>query len=150
MFTKGAVPRPAFFLGWAGVLPFALLTAAIVLGLKPLSLDARAALLAYGAAILSFLGGAQWGVLLPRSQEETSLLWRYGASVLPALLAFLCLLAPQTLGLVGLAAGLVGLLTYDLSTVRRGLAPVWYGTLRSQLTGAVVILLAIAGLVPNS
>jgi hypothetical protein len=150
MFTKGAVPRPAFFLGWAGVLPFALLTAATVLGLKPLSLDARAALLAYGAAILSFLGGAQWGVLLPRSQEETSLLWRYGVSVLPALLAFLCLLAPQTLGLVGLAVGLMALLAYDLSTVRRGLAPVWYGTLRSQLTGAVVILLAIAGLVPNS
>jgi hypothetical protein len=70
--------------------------------------------------------------------------------VLPALLAFLCLLAPQTLGLVGLAAGLMGLLAYDLSTVRRGFAPVWYGTLRSQLTGAVVILLAIAGLVPNS
>jgi hypothetical protein len=44
----------------------------------------------------------------------------------------------------------MALLAYDLSTVRRGLAPVWYGTLRSQLTGAVVILLAIAGLVPNS
>jgi hypothetical protein len=150
MFAKGAIPRPAFLLGWAGVLPFALLTAAAVLGFEPLSLDARAALLAYGAAILSFLGGAQWGVLLPRSPDEASLPWRYGVSVLPALLAFLCLLVPPRLGLVGLAAGLAGLLAYDLSTLRSGLAPGWYGTLRLQLTGAVVVLLAVAALAPAS
>jgi hypothetical protein len=149
MSAKSAVPRPAVLLGWAGVMPFALLTAAIVLGIEPLSLDARAALLAYGAAILSFLGGAQWGVLLPRNPEEASLLWRYGVSVLPALLGFLCLLAPHTLGLVGLAAGLIGLLAYDLSTVRGGLAPGWYGTLRLQLTGSVVVLLTAAALSPD-
>ena len=150
MFAKGAIPRPAFLLGWAGVLPFALLTAAAVLGFDPLSLDARAALLAYGAAILSFLGGVQWGVLLPRSPGEASLPWRYGVSVLPALLACLCLLVPHRLGLVGLAAGLAGLLVYDLSTLRSGLAPGWYGTLRLQLTGAVVVLLAVAALAPAS
>jgi hypothetical protein len=149
MFAKSAVPRPAVLLGWAGVMPVALLTAAIVLSIEPLSLDARAALLAYGAAILSFLGGAQWGVLLPRNPEEASLLWRYGVSVLPALLGFLCLLAPHTLGLVGLAAGLIGLLAYDLSTVRGGLAPGWYGTLRLQLTGSVVVLLTAAALSPD-
>ncbi len=150
MIAKRAVPRPALLLGWAGVIPFALLTVATVLGLEPLSLDARAALLAYGAAILSFLGGAQWGVLLPRNQKDAALPWRYGVGVLPALIGFLCLLAPHTLGFVGLAAGLLGLLAYDLSTVRRGLAPGWYGTLRLQLTGAVVLLLAIAALAPSA
>jgi hypothetical protein len=150
MFATRAVPRPALLLGWAGVNPFALLTAAAVLGIEPLPLDARAALLAYGAAILSFLGGAQWGVLPPRSQDEASLPWRYGVSVLPALLSFLCLLAPHTLGLAGLAAGLLGLLAYDLSTVSRGLAPGWYGTLRLQLTGAVVLLLAVAALASSA
>jgi hypothetical protein len=149
MFAKSAVPRPAVLLGWAGVMPVALLTAAIVLSIEPLSLDARAALLAYGAAILSFLGGAQWGVLLPRNPEEASLLWRYGVSVLPALLGFLCLLAPHTLGLVGLAAGLIGLLAYDLSTIRGGLAPGWYGTLRLQLSRSVVVLLTAAALSPD-
>jgi hypothetical protein len=144
MVAKRAVPRPALLLGWAGVIPFAFLTLAAVLGLEPLSLDARAALLAYGAAILSFLGGAQWGVLLPRDQEDASLPWRYGAGVLPALVGFLCLLAPHTFGLVGVVIGLLGLLAYDLSTVRRGLAPGWYGSLRLQLTGAVVLLLAVA------
>ncbi len=149
MTVSSAVPRSALLLGWAGVLPFALLTAAAALGIDPLSLDPRAVLLAYGATILSFLGGAQWGVLLPRSQNEASLPWRYGLSVLPALLGFLCLLAPHTLGLVGLAAGLIGLLAYDLSTVRGGLAPGWYGTLRLQLTGSVVVLLTAAALSPD-
>ncbi len=149
MFAKSAVPRPALLLGWAGVIPFALLTVATVLGIQPLSLDARAVLLAYGAAILSFLGGVQWGVLLPRSQEEASLPWRYGVGVLPALVGFLCLQVPQTLGLVGLAVGLLSLLAYDLSTVRRGLAPGWYGSLRFQLTGAVVLLLAVAAFSPT-
>ena len=148
MFAKSAVPGPALLLGWAGVIPFALLTVATVLGLEPLSLDARAALLAYGAAILSFLGGVQWGVLLPRNQVETSLPWRYGVGVLPALVGFVCLLVPQTLGLVGLAVGLLGLLAYDSSTVRRGLSPGWYGSLRLQLTGAVVLLLAVAAFSP--
>ena len=77
------------------------------------------------------------------------MLWRYGVSVLPALLGFLCLLAPYIYGLVGLAVGLLGLLAYDLSTIRRGLAPGWYGRLRLQLTGAVVVLLTIAALSPE-
>jgi hypothetical protein len=149
MSANDAIPRPALLLGWVGVIPFALLTAAIVFGIEPLSLNARGALGAYGATILSFLGGVQWGVLLPHSQDGVSPLRRYSVSILPALLGFLCLLAPHPLGLVGLAAGLLGLLAYDLSTVRRGLAPGWYGTLRLQLTAAVVPLLAVASVSPD-
>jgi hypothetical protein len=149
MFARDAIQRPALLLGWAGVIPFALLTAAIVLGVEVSSLDPRGALRAYGATILSFLGGTQWGALLPRNQEEVSLPWRYGVSVLPALLGFLCLLAPHTLGLAGLVAGFLGLLAYDLSTVRSGLAPEWYRKLRLQLTGGVVVLLTIAALSPE-
>jgi hypothetical protein len=149
MLAKDAIPRPTLLLGWAGVIPFALLTITIMLGVEVSSLDPRGALRAYGAVILSFLGGAQWGVLLPRNQEEVSLSWRYGVSVLPALLSFSCLLAPHALGLVGLVAGFLGLLAYDLSTVHRSLAPGWYGKLRLQLTGAVVVLLTIAALSPE-
>ena len=150
MVAKDAIIlRPALLLGWAGVIPFALLTSAIVLGIEVSSLDPQGALRAYGATILSFLGGTQWGALLPRNQEEVSLPWRYGVSVLPALLGLLCLLAPHTLGLVGLVAGFLGLFAFDLSAVRRGLAPGWYGRLRLQLTAAVVLLLAIAALSPE-
>jgi Protein of unknown function (DUF3429) len=58
MFAGDAAPRPALLLGWAGVIPFALLTAALVLGMELGPVDPHWALLAYGAAILSFLGGA--------------------------------------------------------------------------------------------
>jgi hypothetical protein len=143
MMTTDVIPRPALLLGWAGVIPFALLTAASVLDIYPWFLDPRTALRAYGACILSFMGGAQWGVLLPR-EEGYAPFFRYLVSVLPALLAFLCLLIPDTPGLIGLIVGFSALLVYDLSIVRQGLAPRWYASLRIQLTLTVVVLLGIA------
>jgi hypothetical protein len=140
--TTDVIPRPALLLGWAGVIPFALLTAASVLDIHPWSLDPTMALGAYGACILSFMGGAQWGVLLPQESGHVPF-FRYLVSVLPALLAFLCLLIPSTAGLIGLIVGFLALLAYDLSTVRQGLAPQWYASLRVQLTLAVVALLGI-------
>jgi hypothetical protein len=137
------IPRPALLLGWAGVIPFALLTAASVLDIDPWSLDPAMALRAYGSCILSFMGGAQWGILLPREDGYVPFV-RYLVSVLPALLAFLCLLTPNTSGLVGLITGFLALLAYDLLTVRQGLAPGWYASSRTQLTVAVVVLLGIA------
>jgi hypothetical protein len=143
--TTDVIPRPALLLGWAGVIPFALLTAASVLAIHPWSLDPTMALRAYGACILSFMGGAQWGVLLPQEGGHVPF-FRYLVSVLPALLAFLYLLISNSLGLIGLIAGFLALLAYDLLTVRQGLAPRWYASLRVQLTLAVVVLLGIAAI----
>ncbi len=56
------------------------------------------------------MGGAQWGVLLPREGGHAPFL-RYLLSVLPALLAFLCLLIPSMPGLIGLVVGFLALLT---------------------------------------
>ncbi len=139
-------PRTPFLLGWAGVLPFAALTIAAIADWSPFGIDPQEALAAYGACILSFLGGAQWGVLLPRDRTEAHEPWRYAVSVLPQLLAFGCLLLPGRLAVLGLIIGFVGLVAYDLSTVRAGLTPPWFGRLRVQLTGAVVALLAIAAI----
>ncbi len=141
--TTHVIPRPALLLGWAGVIPFALLTAASVLDIQAWSLDPTMALQAYGACILSFMGGAQWGVLLPQEGGHAPF-FRYLISVLPALLAFLCLLIPSTPGLIGLIIGFLALLAYDLSTIDQGIAPRWYASLRIQLTLAVVVLLGIA------
>jgi len=140
--TTDVIPRPALLLGWAGVIPVALFTVSSVFDIHPWSLDPGTALRAYGACILSFMGGAQWGVLLPREGGHVPFS-RYLISVMPALLAFLCLLIPNTLGLIGLLVGFLALLAYDLSTVRQGLAPRWYASLRIQLTLAVVLLLGI-------
>jgi hypothetical protein len=82
-------------------------------------------------------------VLLPHEGGYAPF-FRYLISVLPTLLACLCLLIPNTLGLVGLMAGFMALLAYDLLTVRQGLAPRWYASLRIQLTLAVMVQLGIA------
>jgi len=144
--TTDAIPRPALVLGWAGVIPFALLTAAVVLDIRPLPLDPEWGLRAYGACILSFLGGVQWGLLLPQYGGGHSPFAQYLFSVLPSLLGFLCLLIPSQPGLIGLLIGFIGLLVYDVSTVRQGLAPRWYTSLRVQLTGVIVLLLGLAAL----
>lgn len=144
MSMTDAIPRPALILGWAGVIPFALLTTAVVLDITLWSLDSKWGLRAYGACILSFLGGVQWGLLLPRQEGGHSPFSRYLFSVLPSLLGFSCLLVTNQLGLIGLLIGFIGLLVYDASTVRRGLAPHWYTSLRAQLTVAVVLLLGVA------
>lgn len=138
-----AIPRPALLLGWAGVIPFALLAAASVLDIDLWSLNPTLALSAYGACILSFMGGAQWGILLPRDNGHAPFS-RFLISVLPALVAVVCLLIPHRPGLIGLIAGFLSLLAYDISTVRQGLAPRWYTSLRVQLTLAVVVLLGVA------
>ncbi len=141
-----AIPRPALILGWAGVIPFALLTTAVVLDITLWALDPRWGLRAYGACILSFLGGVQWGLLLPRNEGGLSPFPRYLFSILPSLVGFLCLLIPNLPGLIGLLIGFIGLLAYDVSTMRHGLAPRWYASLRVQLTVAVVLLLGIAAM----
>ncbi len=141
-----AIPRPALILGWAGVIPFALLTTAVVLDITLWALDPRWGLRAYGACILSFLGGVQWGLLLPRNEGGLSPFPRYLFSILPSLVGFLCLLIPNLPGLIGLLIGFIGLLAYDVSTMHHGLAPRWYASLRVQLTVAVVLLLGIAAL----
>ncbi|WP_298965719.1 DUF3429 domain-containing protein [uncultured Methylobacterium sp.] len=136
-------PISAFVLGWAGVIPFAAFSLAAVLGV-PVPVPAGAALLAYGAAILSFMGGAQWGVAM-RAPDGFDRGWSgYAVSVVPALLAWAGLLVAGKAGLGLLIAGFAGLLAYDLWTIRRGYAPGWYASLRWQLTTAVVVLLGLA------
>ncbi|WP_375461114.1 DUF3429 domain-containing protein [uncultured Enterovirga sp.] len=70
----------------------------------------------------------------------------YAVSVLPALLAWVALFLPFQFALPVLVAGVAGLLAYDLWTVRRGIAPTWYGVLRIQITAAVMLLLTVAWL----
>ncbi len=86
------IPSPAFWLGWAGVLPFAALSALTLM-------DSRAttgieqgailqALIAYGMIILSFMGGVQWGLEMTRGDGKSSDAIGFAASVVPALVAF--------------------------------------------------------------
>lgn len=141
-----AIPLSALLLGAAGVLPFAALAAAALLGLEwrygfPPGM-ARTGLVAYGAVILSFLGGVRWGLALKHGAEhQTGLLV---VSVLPSLAAWLALMLPRPHDLTLLIACFLALAVADFAMVRRGHAPAWYATLRLLLTAAVVLVLIVA------
>ena len=140
------IPPAALLLGAGGVIPFAALAVAALLGLEwrygfpPGS--ARTGLIAYGAVILSFLGGVRWGIALKYGAEhQTGLLV---VSVLPSLAAWLALLMPRPHDFTLLIACYLALAVADFAMVRRGHAPHWYATLRLMLTAAVVLVLIVA------
>ena len=138
------MPAGPFWLCWAGDLPFAAASGAAFLG-SAAPIDPVRVLIAYACVILSFMGGAQWGLATAAPAVDVR---RFGLSVIPALIAWpaLLLAAVPALGLLVLAfAALCG---YDLWTVRQKLAPAWYGRLRLQRTGAVIVCL-LAALAPR-
>lgn len=147
MQAASQIPRPALVLGWLGVLPFAALALLSVTGGVLWPSAAGSALVLYAVVILSFMGGAQWGLAMamPRG-GQTAMGPRLAISVLPALAAFGLWYAPPTMALMGLATVFVALLGYDIATARAGAAPSWYPALRLQLTSAVIACLLLAAL----
>lgn len=99
------------------------------------------ALGAYGAIILSFLGGVRWGNLL-NSKSQLRHWGPFTLSVLPSLIAWPALLLPNAWMLSLLAAGFVLQYAYDVEGVRQKILPIWFGKLRTILTtGATISLL---------
>ena len=147
MKPRQTIPPAALLFGAAGVLPFAALALAIALGgvgvLAPE--QAERVLRLYAALILSFMGGAQWGLASASAGGPSTR--ALAVSVLPALFAWATFLVPSRPGLLALAAAFLALMLYDLWTVSRGEAPSWYRRLRIGLTLAVVASLAAAGLI---
>lgn len=145
MQTASAIPRPALILGWLGVLPFAALALfAAVDGVVPRAAAADALML-YAAIILSFMGGAQWGLAMTGVDRKAAGMGvRLAISVLPALAAFGLSFLPGPLALLGFAGMFIALLAYDIAAARAGIAPSWYPALRLQLSGAVVPCLGFA------
>ncbi|MFT5047301.1 MAG: hypothetical protein ACI8UP_004295 [Porticoccaceae bacterium] len=156
------IPTSALVLGIAGLIPFIACAALACLpelgstmlgsSLFPRSAGAMSidaiqqkaifALGAYGAIILSFLGGVRWGNLLDSKIQ----LRQWGPlllSVLPSLIAWPALLLPTAWMLSVLAAGFVLQYAYDVEGVRQKILPEWFGKLRTILTtGATLSLLA--------
>ncbi|AQR63228.1 hypothetical protein BZG35_17420 [Brevundimonas sp. LM2] len=124
----------AWGLTLAGLIPFVGCAALFVL--SPQSGDLWVLpLAAYGAIILSFLGGARWGRALAEPAPKVAPLI---LSNLPAVAAWLTFVpgVPQALQLIVLMAGLVAMLAWDWPS-----APGWYRALRVTATvGAVASL----------
>jgi Protein of unknown function (DUF3429) len=130
-----SIPSAARWLGFGGLLPFA---GAVLARFTPAHDLAPFALSAYGAVILSFLGGVRWGLAIADTGGG-DLAARLSISVLPALAGWVALLLPPHQGLSLLAVGFVLMLLADL---RLPAAPLWYRGLRVPLSaGAVCALL---------
>jgi hypothetical protein len=136
-------PAITLLWGWAGVAPFLMLAAVLLYGAPEMAGWAMQILVAYGAIILTFMGGVHWGIAFGQPQRNALF---YSTGIAPSLVAVTALLVPADIALWLLSGGLVGLLAYDMRLVRRGFAPRWYGRLRLQLTAAVVACLLVVGI----
>ena len=131
--------RVSRMLGYAGLLPFVVLSLLFSLLGGDAQQRAGLALVAYGAVIVSFLGACHWGILLVGGYRDY-LLPRAHYAVVPALVAWIALLLPLAWGLAVLIGGLI--MTYLVD--RR-----WYSgyprylVLRRRLTLVALASLAL-------
>lgn len=132
----------AWGLALAGLLPFVGCAAGVAVGSR--ESDAwLTALIAYGAVILSFLGGARWGAELadPSPRPSTLILSNLPALVAWAALPPLDLPGPARLTLLALGLTLMWLWDRDRS-------PSWYPALRTVATLGAVASLILAAFAP--
>jgi hypothetical protein len=142
------IPTAALALGLAGAVPFVACAIAVAGDFRlPLIDNPVAALVAYAAVILSFLGGIRWGFAL-RMNDAALQSSALVLSVGPAIAAWLLLLPPAPMALVAMPVLFVmmGLADQRMGAVG---APLWFMRLRLMLTVIVTLslLCAIVGLV---
>ena len=111
-------------LGYAGLVPFVLLTGLMWLVDTELLPFVSIALGAYAATIVSFLGGVHWGIGFMKGESASSFNFVWG--VTPSLLAWLALVLPAyaalpLLGLVLVACYMVDRKTYPTAGIRQWL-----------------------------
>ncbi len=132
-----APPRAVLIYGLLGVLPFVTPALAGMAwpALKPAMLTI---LTLYAALILSFLGGARWGLAVGTAAPSPAIV---SLAMLPTLAGLAILLvANDRLTCLGLAAALLVQWLWDVTATD---LPSWYGRLRTILTaGAVAGLMA--------
>ncbi|XP_072294676.1 transmembrane protein 69-like [Eucyclogobius newberryi] len=126
-------PKPALYLGAAGLLPFACPTLFMAMT-ESFSPELAYAQVAYGASILSFLGGARWGFALPAGSPAAPDWMNLANSVVPSLLAWAAMLMSDTIvpAATMVIMGLGVALHYDLALLPT--YPSWFKALRAVLT----------------
>jgi hypothetical protein len=136
-----AVPAPAWVLGLSGLIPF--VTGALAVAFAPeIKPEAAAALLTYGAVILSFLGGIRWGFAVFEGDRAG---WNaYGASVIPSLVAWVAAAGGGPVGLVILAIALALWYGVERASPPSIALPGWYLRFRGILTAIAALSLIFA------
>ena len=141
-----SIPASAAALGFSGLIPFLVPAIGLWVVGSSYQFELATALVAYGAVILSFLGGIRWGEAITRN----SLLPGWAAlilSVIPSLIGWLALLlhfmVNQTLALILLAVGFIVQYLLDRRATDKGELPPWFGRLRLYLSCGAVLSLMI-------
>ena len=150
-FTNAQINKPmpasARVLGSLGLIPFVGLTSFMLFGVDP-GVEVSLLLRTYSAIILSFLGGVHWGIATENSLSQNSnsikLSWCLTLSVIPSLLGWIGLFAPELAGFYIIIFGFVLVLAIDLRIAKMHCVPDWYPRLRKPLTVTVVGCLVIA------
>lgn len=128
---------PALTLGLSGLIPF--VAAPMAMAQQGVFMPGLAtAQMAYGATILSFLGGVRWGILVVPQGEIRPTWMQYIWAVTPSLIAWPALLMPTVAGCVTCMGGL-GLTGY-LDLIQYGY-PQWFKGLRFVLTTVAILSL---------
>ena len=145
--SKAPIPTSALWLGLTGLIPFyASALIAAVGGQPQLASLGVTSFAIYAAVILSFLGGARWGLELARAPAAPSTA-RLVMSVLPSIAGWALALGALArgvlgLGVTGLAGGFAVLFAtqyvWDRGAPAVSAAPDWYPRLRQILTLGVI------------
>lgn len=136
------MPRFVGLFGALGVVPFAIGGICLPLTEGPIREEVATALIAYGAVILSFLGGIHWGQVVADGSEDMAA--RLALGTVPALIAWFGLLLGGSAAIGVLLAAFLVMLVLDLWLTALGAFPLWYGRLRRPLTLAVSLCLGVA------
>jgi hypothetical protein len=120
--------------------------ATIVVGVGPddWKVAAVRVAVAYAALILSFLGGAWWGLASAHAEAGRLQPWLV-VSVIPALVAWPLVFTPSPLSLWILAMLFAATLVVDRQMMRASIAPVWWWSLRWPLSMGMAVLHACLG-----
>ncbi len=124
-------------LGYAGLLPFAAAAIGHLAGLPMAQVG-----VVYGALILSFLGGIQWGSGLRGHVDQSDPTHRIAVSVVPSLIGFTALLLPPFAVFI-LLGGFGGQWVYDRRHADSVDWPEWFLQLRGHLSLGAMIGLAL-------
>jgi hypothetical protein len=143
--SRSPVPRPALVYALAGLLPFIASTALVFLGGAETEVAVVVEAL-YGAVILSFLGGARWGIEIQRMTPRAGVIT---LTMAPSVLGFGAALwtmggnqgSHAVSGLGALAVLFIATGAWDVTSPD---VPDWYPRLRIALTLAVVSLLGLS------
>lgn len=146
MSTEARAPDHVAWLGYGGLLPFALTALGTLLDPARRELWQQA-LLAYGALILSFVGALHWAFAMGANEDRQArplYLW----SVVPALAGWVALLLPLLLAQGSVLAAALLILAFvahylqDKRLARLHPLPAWYLPLRLRLSSVACLCLA--------